>query len=159
MQCFRLNKEGFMMVLNKIGNNWKTTSIPLTLQLAATLRFLAEGSFQRSVGNDVHISMHRTTISKSLSKMLRCLERKICPEQIKLESTEEDLRKSKNFFYEKYGIPGVVGCIDGTHVAIKRPTDEEYLYFNRKGFYSINVMMVSSCKKVYHIYLNLIFFN
>lgn len=143
------------MVLNMIGNEWENTSIPLILQLAGALRFLAEGSFQRSVGNDVNISMHRTTFSKSLTKMLSCLERKICPELIKLESSEEDLSKSKQFFFDKYGIPGVVGCIDGTHIAIKGVTGQEHLYFNRKGYFSINAMIVSS----YRFLINIIFFK
>lgn len=118
MQYFRLSKEGFIIVLNKIGNRSTGSSIPLTIRLAAALRFFAEGSFQRSVGNDVNIGMHRTTVSKCFSKMLRLLERKICPGLIKLSTSEADLRASKHFFYEKYGIPGIIGCIDGTHVAI-----------------------------------------
>lgn len=131
------------MILNLIGQNYVKTSIPLTLQLAAVLRFFAEGSFQRSVGNDAHISMHRTTVSKLLTTLLPCLERKLCKKFIKVKSTDEDLKTSKKFFYEKHGIPGIVGCIDGTHISIKRPTNEEYIYFNRKGYYSINAMIVS----------------
>ncbi|XP_065369048.1 putative nuclease HARBI1 [Calliphora vicina] len=146
VQHFRLNKEGFTIILNKIGNYWKSTSIPLTIQLAATLRFLAEGSFQRSVGNDLNIAMHRTTVSKCFTKMLKLLERKICPGLIKLKTPEEELKKSKQFFYEKYGIHGVIGCIDGTHVALKGPTGEEHLFFNRKGYYSINAMIICDYK-------------
>ncbi|XP_022836890.1 putative nuclease HARBI1, partial [Spodoptera litura] len=45
-------------------------------------------------------------------------------------------------FYEKYQMPGVIGCIDGTHVAILRPTEHEERYFNRKGYHSLNVMII-----------------
>lgn len=45
---------------------------------------------------------------------------------------------------EKFGFPGVIGCIDGTHVAIVRPTEHEEAYFNRKLYHSLNVMIVST---------------
>ncbi|XP_064292643.1 putative nuclease HARBI1 isoform X3 [Plodia interpunctella] len=44
-------------------------------------------------------------------------------------------------FYEKFSIPGVIGCIDGTHVAILRPAENER-YFNRKHFHSRNVLII-----------------
>ncbi|KAL4719983.1 hypothetical protein ACJJTC_002075, partial [Scirpophaga incertulas] len=45
-------------------------------------------------------------------------------------------------FYEKFGIPAVLGCIDGTHVAIVRPSENEERFFNRKHFHSRNVMII-----------------
>lgn len=50
-------------------------------------------------------------------------------------------------FFAHYGFPGVIGCIDCTHVAIFPPKNEdvlypEYLYVNRKGYHSINVQLV-----------------
>ncbi|KAH9632263.1 hypothetical protein HF086_002898 [Spodoptera exigua] len=45
-------------------------------------------------------------------------------------------------FYEIYHIPSVLGCIDGTHVAIIRPAENEERYFNRKHFHSRNVMII-----------------
>ena len=52
-----------------------------------------------------------------------------------------------NRFYNKYGFPGVVGCVDCTHVAIvppkkNCPTYPEHIYVNRKGYHSINVQIV-----------------
>jgi DDE superfamily endonuclease len=40
------------------------------------------------------------------------------------------------------GLPNVLGCIDGTHIAIKSPSQNEDAYVNRKGFHSINVQAV-----------------
>ena len=42
---------------------------------------------------------------------------------------------------------GIIGTIDGTHIAINAPSsqDEEYpafVYYNRKGFYSINTQVI-----------------
>ena len=37
------------------------------------------------------------------------------------------------------GIPGIVGTIDGTHSAIRKPCKNGEGYFNCKSFYSLNV--------------------
>lgn len=114
----------------------------MVIELAATLRFLAEGSFQRSVGNDSVIAMHRTTVSKSLSKMIVILEKVLCQYWIKVPADLDYIQRSKHHFFEKFKIPGVIGCIDGTHIRIVKPGNQDYLYYNRKGYYSINAMIV-----------------
>lgn len=51
-------------------------------------------------------------------------------------------------------MPGVIGCIDGTHVAIVRPNQNEEVYFNRKHYHSLNVLLVSiTYKKIACFYL------
>lgn len=45
-------------------------------------------------------------------------------------------------FREVAGFPGVLGCIDCTHVAIVTPWVQEDAYKNHHGFYSLNVQMV-----------------
>ncbi|CAH2108760.1 unnamed protein product [Euphydryas editha] len=54
--------------------------------------------------------------------------------------------KMESWFYELYRIPGVVGCIDCTHVAIHSPPNdqhyEESIYVNRKGYHSINTQLI-----------------
>lgn len=37
---------------------------------------------------------------------------------------------------------GVVGCVDGTHVHITRPFDNEKDYVNRNNYHSINVQVM-----------------
>ncbi|XP_036329399.1 uncharacterized protein LOC118741506 [Rhagoletis pomonella] len=54
---YRVNKDAFIMLLNVVDPHIKGTSIPTQLQLAATLRFLAEGGFQKAVGKDSCIAM------------------------------------------------------------------------------------------------------
>jgi len=37
---------------------------------------------------------------------------------------------------------GVIGCVDGTHIWIRRPRDHEADYVNRKNYHSINVQVI-----------------
>lgn len=37
------------------------------------------------------------------------------------------------------GIPGIMGAIDGTHIAVTKPVDHGEVYFNRKSYYSLNI--------------------
>ena len=54
--------------------------------------------------------------------------------------TEE--QKLKQEFYLIASVPGVLGCIDGTHIPIIAPIEREYLYVNRKKFHSISVQAI-----------------
>ena len=43
---------------------------------------------------------------------------------------------------EKRGIDGVIGAIDGSHIAISCPREQPADYINRKSFHSIIVQAV-----------------
>ena len=45
-------------------------------------------------------------------------------------------------FEEKFGFPQVIGCIDGTHLPILAPSQNEDIYVNRKNFHSINIQAI-----------------
>ena len=57
-------------------------------------------------------------------------------------------------FYDYVKLPRVVGCIDGTHVKIKKPSNDAHAYINRKGVASINIMLV--CGLNLQIYYSLV---
>lgn len=44
---------------------------------------------------------------------------------------------------EKFGFPGTIVCIDGTHVAIVQPKEHVKTFHHRKFYHSLNVMIVS----------------
>lgn len=58
----------------------------------------------------------------------------------------EALRIS-NSFYAKSGIPDVIGCIDGCHIPIAKPSANSDSYINRKGFYSMVLQGVCDDKR------------
>ena len=50
-----------------------------------------------------------------------------------------------NEFEEEYGIPEIVGAIDGCHIEINAPPDNHEDYFNRKQHYSVNLQAIVNC--------------
>lgn len=45
---------------------------------------------------------------------------------------------SKGGFLRKGGFPGVIGCLDRTHVRVQKPSQNDAYYVNRAGYHSIN---------------------
>ncbi|KAI6658927.1 Nuclease HARBI1 [Oopsacas minuta] len=48
----------------------------------------------------------------------------------------------KNKFYEIAHFPEVVGLVDGTHIRIQKPSEDEADYINRNFYHSINVQAI-----------------
>jgi len=46
-------------------------------------------------------------------------------------------------FFEKAGFPSVCGVLDGTHVKVSPPLEDEQSYVNRHHSYSLNVLAVA----------------
>ncbi|XP_017470297.1 PREDICTED: uncharacterized protein LOC108361988 [Rhagoletis zephyria] len=43
----------------------------------------------------------------------------------------------------------IIGCIDGTHFALQKPTENEHMFYNRRGYHSLNSMII--CDHEYRI--------
>ncbi|XP_036329572.1 putative nuclease HARBI1 [Rhagoletis pomonella] len=144
IESYRVNKEVFKMLLDKIGNRLakRHRFITPTTQLAATLRFLATGSYQLGISKDQDINIGRSTFSKVLHFVVQELESCLCEEFILLKMSPADMNSSKGHFYREFNIPGVIGCVDGTHIKVSKPRDDESLFFNRNGYFSINAMVI-----------------
>lgn len=154
MFCFRftgnlrVSKEIFLVLLENLQYKWapafRSTYVRPDIKLATFLRFLATGSYQQSVSNECVSSTAQSTVGRIINECLLLFEEWICPQWIKMPRSEEEDTIMEGFF-NMCGFPGVMGCVDGTHIRIKSPGDDvKRLYYNRKGYYSINAMVVST---------------
>lgn len=121
-------------------------NIPPDLQVACALRILAEGSFQRPAGDNVNIS--QPSASRILHRFCKALISSF-PDVIKFPRTEQAILDTKHQFEVKFGLPGVLGCVDGTHVHIKAPSTHEHLYVNRHQRHSLNVQAVCNSEMLF----------
>ncbi|XP_055542729.1 putative nuclease HARBI1 isoform X2 [Wyeomyia smithii] len=135
-----------MYLLNIIEDEITTIkhslAIPPIIMLAASLRFFAEGSYQKCVGNDRFIGMAQPTFSKSLTTILNIIEQEVCPKTIQFPSEEREMSEIKLAFYRKTGFPGVIGCVDRMHIKIIPPAHAIEHFFNNKSYHSINALMI-----------------
>jgi len=71
---------------------------------------------------------------------------------IKFPLTRQELQELMDEFEEEYGIPQIVGAIDGCHIEINAPPDNHEDYFNRKQQYSVNLQAIVNCNlKFIHV--------
>ena len=109
------------------------------LQLLVALRYMATGNFQLTLGDCADMS--QSSVSMCLRNVSAAIAQ-LATDFIKF-TTPENENELMQKFSRIAGMPGVIGCVDGTHIPILSPggpTPE--LYRCRKGFFSMNVMAV-----------------
>ena len=102
-----------------------------TLQVLVALRFFASGSFLQVISDTVGLpksSVLRVVSNASLALATKQREFISWPSPLEIQEV-------KRGFYDKGGFPGVIGCLDGTHVRIQAPSANESDYVDRKGFF------------------------
>ncbi|XP_036138685.1 putative nuclease HARBI1 isoform X1 [Monomorium pharaonis] len=92
--------------------------------------------------------MSQTSLSRSLHATVNALNN-VMNNWIRFPVTADRIEEIKQGLFRNGGFPGVIGAIDGTHVAIFPPEAErEHLFINRKLYHSLNVLMIcnSECE-------------
>ena len=106
----------------------------------------AEGDFQRASGDLAGIS--QPSVSRAVAQVSAAIITKKL-DLIAFPATARDKANTNAKFEKKFGVPNVLGAIDGTHVAIKSPTVNEHLSVNRHQRHSINVQAVCDANMIF----------
>ncbi|KAF0748506.1 putative nuclease HARBI1 isoform X1 [Aphis craccivora] len=130
----------------------RSSAVSLDNKVLIALHFFGTGSYQSPVGNSRFTSVSQPTVSRCVNDIVSALNHsEIFNKWIKFPSNMQELIEVRNCFYRKTKFPGVIGCIDCTHVAIIPPPANlnlnenpypEHIYVNRKGYHSINVQLI-----------------
>jgi len=139
IQYYRLDKTGIEYFANRMPLSMTLGAIPNKLKLIVCLKYLATGESVRSLS--LMFNLSKKTICKCIHETCEVLN-SLSGEFVKFPEIIEHQNKVKADFANYSGFPGVIGAIDGTHIAIKRPRQDEHIYVNRKGFHSLNVQVV-----------------
>ena len=67
---------------------------------------------------------------------------------IYMPKKEEILRVFEDFEQVSY-LPRVIGAIDGSHIRIIAPSEDEYACVNRKSYHSINIQAVCNANLIF----------
>ncbi|CAN7939582.1 unnamed protein product, partial [Ixodes hexagonus] len=123
------------------------TVMTVERQVLCALRFYATGGFQGLVAGDRNIGVHQTSVSRAIRAVSTAIVRRLARQWIAFPATAEVQATTREAFLRLGALPGVVGCVDGTFVAIRGPskfdtTVTTALYLCRKLYYALNVMVV-----------------
>jgi nuclease HARBI1 len=148
---YHLKKETVLQLLERIeplleADANRNNPISPRLQILATLRILSGCTLQHVCGDLHHIA--QSSASRTFSRVVKA----ICHLRQDFIRMPVNISGVKSSFYEYGGFPGVIACVDGTHIPIIRPKHraETEVFRCRKGYYSLNVQIV--CGPEYLIY-------
>ena len=97
-----------------------------TWQILVALRFYASGSFLQIIGDT--LGLPKSSVSRIITDVSQALACKQS-EFILWPSRPEEIQVKRGFF-DKGRFPGVIGCVDGTHVKIQAPTKQKGISFH-----------------------------
>ena len=143
---YRLNKNSVTMLVNLIGHNIEPRThrnqlINSVNQILIALRFLATGSFQIVLSDNMNI--HKTTVCRIVSKVIPRIAA-LHDAFISMPTDAVEIANVKQNFHTIAGFPSVIGCVDGTHVKIQSPGGENAeRYRNRKHFFLSKIVVPS----------------
>eukprot|EP00102_Acyrthosiphon_pisum_P026236 XP_016663446.1 PREDICTED: putative nuclease HARBI1 isoform X2 [Acyrthosiphon pisum] len=130
----------------------RSSSIKLSEKVFLALNFFATGCYQTPIGNNRYVAVSQPTVSRAINCVVEALNHpRILNEWVKFPNNMQKIKQIRNEFFINTSFPGVVGCIDCTHIAIVPPNNQnaeipEYIYVNRKGYHSLNVQLICDSK-------------
>ena len=142
---FRFGSRSIEFLEQLLGEDIRRTTernqpVPVKMQILVALRFYATGHFFQVIGD--LFGLHKSTVSRIVHRVSELLERRK-DDFIVFPTVREDINEAMEGFEAIANFPNVVGCVDGTHIRILRPPEEEYTFVCRKGYHSVNVQVVS----------------
>lgn len=140
---YRFTREGIMHITDIVApdiehDTVRNHALLPYQQVLIALQYYATGTFHNVVGDPLQV--HRSTANRAIHRVTNALCRRL-DDFVKFPD-ENTIGEIKDGFFNMRRFPGVIGCVDGTHIWIERPHENEVDYVNRKGYSSINVQVI-----------------
>ncbi|XP_062621471.1 putative nuclease HARBI1 [Saccostrea cucullata] len=100
---------------------------------------------QQVIGDISGIS--QPSVSRIVKKTSKILAQKV-GNYVKFPATHTEQLAVKQGFSTEFNMPNTLGCVDGTLIAIKPPSEREDACVCRKGYHAINVQGVCDHRKM-----------
>ncbi|KAJ8915416.1 hypothetical protein NQ315_008306, partial [Exocentrus adspersus] len=116
------------------------------------LHFFACGSYQHSVSQNKYLGVSQPSVSRCVETITAALNHpNIMNRHIQFPNDMNQLNSLRLRFHRKYGMPGIIGCLDCTHIAIVPPNSNDPAH-PEKSYHSINVQLVcDENMKILHV--------
>ncbi|XP_070389110.1 putative nuclease HARBI1 [Dermacentor albipictus] len=144
---FRLSKGTVRLLCEELAGELeaeRATGLSVERKVLCALRFFATGSFQASVGSEETIRVSQSTVSECVRRVAEAVVKAGARNKwVHFPKAAEEKAAVKEGFLRRGAIPGVIGCVDGSLVAIVAPKGERKAAFMcRKGYYALNCMFI-----------------
>ncbi|XP_070382829.1 putative nuclease HARBI1 [Dermacentor albipictus] len=144
---FRLSKGTVRLLCDELAGQLeaeRATGLSVERKVLCALRFFATGSFQASVGSEETIRVSQSTVSECVRRVAEAVVNAGARNKwVRFPKTAEEKAAVKEGFLRRGVIPGVIGCVDGSLIAIIAPKGERKAVFMcRKGYYALNCMFI-----------------
>ena len=146
VQRFRLQRHQVDLLENTRGGflqhgTHQNHALSARQQMLLTLRYLADGGRLRLVG-DAH-GVDKSTMSRVIERVTTVINEQLFGTMVNWPNEPGSIANISARFRLLAGMPFVIGCMDGTHVPIVGPHENEPQFVNRHGTHSINCMAVA----------------
>ncbi|XP_023288911.1 putative nuclease HARBI1, partial [Orussus abietinus] len=121
VKLFRLKKETAERVINIVEENStepsRSSALDATVQVLTALRFFASGSYQNCIGSNVNMAISQPSVSRCIHNVTNILNLpQIFDSWIHFPRNIWEAEQLRNRFWVEHRFPGVIGCIDCTHI-------------------------------------------
>uniref|UniRef100_A0A023G5D7 Putative pif ele1 orf1-h 1e-40-j 4 n=1 Tax=Amblyomma triste TaxID=251400 RepID=A0A023G5D7_AMBTT len=148
-RLFRLEKDTAVWLCDELADELgglRASAVSVRRQVLCALRFFATGGFQAGIGNEVYIGLSQPQVSRCVHRVAEAIV-KVGTERgwVGFPQGPQEKAAVKEGCLRLGSIPGVVGCVDGTLVAIAAPrgnAGHRAAFWSRKGYYAVNAMIV-----------------
>ncbi|KAF9411328.1 hypothetical protein HW555_009828 [Spodoptera exigua] len=113
-------------------------------KILCTLAFLASGSYQKILCENARTYISQASASRAIRTVVNAINHPaIINKYIRFPQNTNERQILKEKFYEKFKMPGTIGCVDGTLVSMVRPKEHEERYYCRKGYHARNAVIIN----------------
>ena len=113
---------------------------PLETSVAITLYYLRDQGSMQMTSNTFDIA--RYTVGQVIQEICGILTKNLGPEFIKFLVKKDEVLETVSQFQQRFVIPQFIGCIDGTHIPIKQPSENAHDYYSYKLCYTLNCQAI-----------------
>ena len=139
---FRLTDDDINFLDERIGSvishpTQRNRALSSEQQIRLSLRYLSTGSDFRVIG-DAH-GVHKSAVSRAFHRVVDAVNDVLYDEFVSFPANSHgDAARFRGIA----GMPCIFGCIDGSHIPIVTPEENENQFINRHGYHSINGLFV-----------------
>ncbi|KAH7932039.1 hypothetical protein HPB52_024938 [Rhipicephalus sanguineus] len=145
---FRMSKNTVRLLCSQMAHlleHRTAGGLSVEDQVLCALRFFATGSFQSSVGSEATIRMSQSSVSRCIARVAQAIvDVGKLRGWVAFPRTAFERAAVKQGFLQHGRLGGVIGCVDGTFIAIaapRLPPAQKASFWCRKGYYALNTMV------------------